>query len=1007
MYSSTGSSDISTDSNHSVNYDPEKFNITNFAVTNSRSISAKVISVLENFTELDLDFMIMSETWLRRGKQSKEVLTQLRERGLEIIRRDRDSRGGGVAIIYRTSKLRLKEAFRFPADIEAVCATGKSVENNRKILIISAYIPPKTEAAALLRFKVQVRERLEQAKADLGEFDFYMGGDTNKRNIDDCFENFPTYKQIIDFPTRGSSLLDVCYTNKAEETVEKRLCAPLENSEGTSSDHSVCVFKIASRKHHQYSVKTFKSERYTREGEDKFGTELDTIDWACLDGLDPDAAVDVLNDKLQTIHRNCFPMITHRIRSCDKPWITRRIKRLIRRKKRAFKRGGKNRRWKNKRDATDREILDNKIRFFDKVKERMLSSKNPKDYYAAVRMLQTEEAPNKWSISSLFPGKDDEFIAEQAAAFFNRISNEFEPVPLPVRNAVPPDDPPSMERIVKKIKGMKKPKSRVDGDIDRRLLIRFPEKLATPLHKIYASIYKHTVWPEKWKLETVTLIPKNSAPDSLAQLRNISCTSFFSKVLESFLLDDLKNTITLTSRQYGGIKGQGVDHMLVEVWEEILQGLESKNTAINLMAVDFEKAFNRMDHSKCIESLRQLGGREPTIALVNAFLHERKMSVKLNDARSIPRTVNGGAPQGSILAGFLFCVTINNMLNITKNPLHNTIDNTSLQSGHEESSDPETGSDSTDDEQLRFFRWFKPRVLEDSVQSTMASQTEIEDELGLPTNWVEKEPVVKGYIDDFNVIERIRETDAIAHYTTGPTTTKIHAQGSESIFSSIEEESSAINMKVNPSKTQILCISTSTNAKATSYIRHQNSRIESGQELKILGFNFDRRPTVHCHVEKMITKARGRLWSMRHLKNSGLGQHDLINIYKTYLRPILDYATPCYHPQLTQEQSAEIERVQADAMRIIFGKFVSYGTVIEHEMIEEHRVRREKAVAKFATKALRNEKFSGTWFPTNCPTEYRLRRQEKYQVKHARTERYKKSPLQYMRRLLNRETREQ
>ena len=362
-----------------------------------------------------------------------------------------------------------------------------------------------------------------------------------------------------------------------------------------------------------------------------------------------------------------FPPREHRIRSCDKPWITRRIKRYLRRKKRAFKKYGKTTIWKRKRDEADAEVFSNKCRFFDKVKERMLTSRNPKEYYRAIKHLQTEEAPGKWCVSSLFEGKTEEEMAEASADYFNKISREFTPIEPPTATDYA-SFAPTQAAIASKIKGMKKPNSRVKGDLDKRIVSKYYRELAAPLSYVYKSVFKHTEWPSQWKLETVTLLPKNKSPNNLSQLRNISCTAFFSKVLESFLLDNLRNSIELSSRQYGGKKGQGVDHMLIEIWDQIQRSLEDEDAAVNVMAVDFEKAFNRMDHNACISALRSLGGSPMDVGLVGAFLHNRHMSVRINDTHSLPKHVPGGAPQGSILACFLFCATIESLLTSETEP---------------------------------------------------------------------------------------------------------------------------------------------------------------------------------------------------------------------------------------------------------------------------------------------------------------------------------------------------
>ena len=111
---------------------------------------------------------------------------------------------------------------------------------------------------------------------------------------------------------------------------------------------------------------------------------------------------------------------------------------------------------------------------------------------------------------------------------------------------------------------------------------------------MFQKAYKNQEWPQLWASETVTIIPKNSNPSGYSELRNISCTPLFSKCLEGFVLEDIKKRVKLSTSQYGGTKGVGVDHFLIDTWNEILTGLEDPRACMNLMSIDFKKAFNTM-----------------------------------------------------------------------------------------------------------------------------------------------------------------------------------------------------------------------------------------------------------------------------------------------------------------------------------------------------------------------------------------------------------------------------
>ena len=72
---------------------------------------------------------------------------------LSFIRRDRGKRrGGGVAICYNPTKMRLS---RFPVPqnegrkLEIVCATGNTSITKRKIALVAVYMPPSIDARVL------------------------------------------------------------------------------------------------------------------------------------------------------------------------------------------------------------------------------------------------------------------------------------------------------------------------------------------------------------------------------------------------------------------------------------------------------------------------------------------------------------------------------------------------------------------------------------------------------------------------------------------------------------------------------------------------------------------------------------------------------------------------------------------------------------------------------------------------------------------------------------------
>ena len=120
------------------------------------------------------------------------------------------------------------------------------------------------------------------------------------------------------------------------------------------------------------------------------------------------------------------------------------------------------------------------------------------------------------------------------------------------------------------------------------------------------------------------------------------------------MLRNLRRYIKLRETQYGGEPGVSTTHMLVDMWNTITTDLEDNRAASVLTAVDYSKAFNRLEHLPCLRAMSRMGAPTELIRLVADFLHGRKMKVRVRQAMSSLGPINAGAPQGSVLGSLLF-----------------------------------------------------------------------------------------------------------------------------------------------------------------------------------------------------------------------------------------------------------------------------------------------------------------------------------------------------------------
>ena len=70
-------------------------------------------------------------------------------------------------------------------------------------------------------------------------------------------------------------------------------------------------------------------------------------------------------------------------------------------------------------------------------------------------------------------------------------------------------------------------------------------------------------------------------------------------------------------------------------------------------------------------------------------------------------------------------------------------------------------------------------------------------------------------------------------------------------------------------------------------------------------------------VNNMISRASRRLFMLYVLRKYAAPVEDMLTIFQTYIRPILEYACAVWHPGLTKQQSYQIERIQKRSCKIM------------------------------------------------------------------------------------------
>ncbi|CAH1248806.1 Hypp8425 [Branchiostoma lanceolatum] len=223
----------------------------------------------------------------------------------------------------------------------------------------------------------------------------------------------------------------------------------------------------------------------------------------------------------------------------------------------------------------------------------------------------------------------------------------------------------------------------------------------------------------------------------------------------------------------------------------------------------------------------------------------------------------------------------------------------------------------------------------------------------------------------------------------------------------VEEEASQLDewacdnkMTLNGKKSQLLQICFNRSVPVPPELCLGGQQVPCVGLAKGLGFILDKNLTFNEQVSSMVTKASRRLHYLRLLTKQGTSVADLLQIYITLIRPVLEYG----HVLLVgcnKEQEQNMERVQKRALRII-----SLGGRREVPTWPTLKVRREAAAVKLLRNMLEeNHPLHDMVSPARALASGRtLRNGTAITVPAARTQRLKNSFLHQAIRLYNKAT---
>lgn len=202
------------------------------------------------------------------------------------------------------------------------------------------------------------------------------------------------------------------------------------------------------------------------------------------------------------------------------------------------------------------------------------------------------------------------------------------------------------------------------------LLTKCKKELATPLFKIWRESLDRGRVPEPMKYGLICPVHKGGSRGDVTKYRPVVLTSFiikiFEKIIRDRLVDFFEKQELFNNGQHGFRKGRSCLSQLLAHQEFVLDSLEEGGN-VDVVYLDFAKAFDKVDHGVLLHKLSSLGIKGNLGMWIHSFLHGRSQRVAVDGTLSERSHVSSGVPQGSVLGPFLFLALISDIDTGVKN----------------------------------------------------------------------------------------------------------------------------------------------------------------------------------------------------------------------------------------------------------------------------------------------------------------------------------------------------